>query len=132
MRRTPLLGAFGGTPTQRLQLTSMVDMLTILIVFLLQSFSDDGSLLSPAPGVELPIAANGDRPGPAVSIEVTEFDIRLGGTRICSAAEVRTSRDSTIPPLAAALERLKSEEGSRRVPESARVDPYRQRRRGPR
>ena len=66
-----------GGVAERLPLTSMVDMMTILIVFLLQSFSDDGSLLTPAAGVELPVASEGARPWNTISIEVAAHEIRV-------------------------------------------------------
>ena len=91
-------------PTERLPLTSMVDMMTILIVFLLQSFSDDGSLLTPASGVALPIGANGDRPWNTVSIEVTETEIRFEGESVCTIREVEESSEASIPSLTRRLE----------------------------
>ncbi|MEZ4649352.1 MAG: biopolymer transporter ExbD [Candidatus Eisenbacteria bacterium] len=90
-------------PTERLPLTSMVDMMTILIVFLLQSFSDDGSLLTPAAGLALPTATSGDRPWNTVSIEVTESDLRVDGDLVCTMEDVEKSEEPTIPALAAAL-----------------------------
>jgi biopolymer transport protein ExbD len=83
----------------------MVDMLTILIVFLLQSFSDDGSLVVAAPGVGLPVAVNGERVQTALSVEVTESAIRLDGTWICATKDVEASADPIIAPLAEALGR---------------------------
>ena len=91
-------------PPERLPLTSMVDMMTILIVFLLQSFSDDGSLLTPASGVALPIGANGDRPWNTVSIEVTETEIRFEGESVCTIREVEESSEASIPSLTRRLE----------------------------
>ncbi|MCA9728855.1 MAG: biopolymer transporter ExbD [Candidatus Eisenbacteria bacterium] len=94
-----------GGPAERLPLTSMVDMMTILIVFLLQSFSDDGSLLTPAAGVALPVATSGERPWSTISIEVTEGEIRVDGAPVCTLEEVQRSDETTIPGLARALAR---------------------------
>lgn len=103
---------------ERLPLTSMVDMMTILIVFLLQSFSDDGILLAPSPEVALPVAATGDRPQVSLSIEVTGGEIRIDGTEVCTTVEARHAA-TVIPQLASALEArsaaVGADEGLRRV-----------------
>lgn len=38
----------------KLNLSSMMDMMTIILLFLLKSFSASGQLMQPAPGIELP------------------------------------------------------------------------------
>ena len=39
---------------ERLRLTSMMDILTVLLLFLLKSFVVEGEVVTPVPGVELP------------------------------------------------------------------------------
>lgn len=106
MRRRSLVGRPRSVRVERVQLTSMVDMLTILIVFLLQSFSDDGSFLTPGVGVSLPLAESGSHVESTLSIEVTADDIRLQGAWVCGTEEVAGSAEPSIPALAAALARV--------------------------
>ena len=104
MKRLSETRGFGGNQAERPQLTSMVDMLTILIVFLLQSFSDDGSLLTPAPGVGLPLATSGGPVPVTLSIEVTESAIRVDGVWVCATSDVEDSDDPVIASLGRVLE----------------------------
>ena len=76
-----------------LNLTSMVDMLTILVVFLLQTFSASGELLSVSKNIVLPDAVNFkesvvsfDVDGPARRVDEVNAALRrrgiLGGTNL--------------------------------------------------
>jgi biopolymer transport protein ExbD len=92
------------------QLTSLVDMMTILLVFLLKSFSMEGDLMSPASGLRLPTSSSRDRAVPEVSVEVTRAEIRVDGRPVVALADLDLARAATeasvaepIPELAAAL-----------------------------
>jgi len=56
--------------TFTLQLTSMVDMFTILIVFLLKSFSTSAVHITPHEGMKLPISSSYENPIEAVKLIV--------------------------------------------------------------
>ncbi|MCP4571331.1 MAG: hypothetical protein GY838_03195 [bacterium] len=92
-------------PAARPQLTSLVDMMVILVVFLLKSFSVEGQLVTPAEGLELPVTVDA-APVPAGRVvEIGPETIRVDGAHVLATA-VATS-DTTA--LAVALARLAAE-----------------------
>jgi len=64
------------------QLTSLIDVMTILLIFLLKSFSVEGDLISASTQLELPNSESRDKPAPAINIEVTPVWINLDGSNI--------------------------------------------------
>ena len=83
----PVGRATVAAPAERPQLTSLVDMMVILVVFLLHSFSAEGQLVEPAPGLELPVSATSTPvpAGPQVVVG-TEW-IEVDGRRITATTE---------------------------------------------
>ena len=71
-----------------LNLTSMVDMLTILVVFLLQTFSASGELLSVQKNIVLPEAQNFKDLEQAPIIAVASDSVTLNGAMEADAAEL--------------------------------------------
>ena len=71
-----------------LNLTSMVDMLTILVVFLLQTFSASGELLSVQKNIVLPEAQNFKDLEQAPIIAVAQDSVTLNGAMEADAAEL--------------------------------------------
>lgn len=57
------------------QLTSLIDVMTILLVFLIRSFSAEGNLVTSSSNLELPESVSKNRPKPAATIEVTKTAI---------------------------------------------------------
>lgn len=109
-----------------LTLTSLVDILTILLIFLLKSFSPEGALLHAAQDLELPESASkeGVTEGDLV-LALTEFGVTLGEETVALGDELREGGPLLVPSLAAALERASGGdpagrriliEGDRRVP----------------
>jgi biopolymer transport protein ExbD len=76
-----------------LNLTSMVDMLTILVVFLLQTFSASGELLTVSKNIQLPEAINFRDLEQAPIISVSRDSVTLNGDPKADAAEL--SRENT-------------------------------------
>ena len=74
-RPRPADGDLGSAP--RPQLTSLVDLMVILLVFLLKSFSVEGQLVTPATDLQLPTSQVREVARPALSVEVTTAGIRL-------------------------------------------------------
>lgn len=72
----------------RLQLTSLVDMMTILLIFLLKSFSMDGEMLTPAVDLELPASTSDERTAPAVNVAVTRSGVLLDGRQLLTLGEL--------------------------------------------
>ncbi len=94
------------TPPVRPQLTSLVDMMTILLVFLLKSFSMEGNLMTPAAGLQLPTSTSRDQALPETSVEVTRSEIRVDGRSVVTIAASEADAGDDVPALAIALEGL--------------------------
>jgi biopolymer transport protein ExbD len=84
-----------------LNLTSMVDMLTILVVFLLQTFSASGELLSVQKNIVLPEAQNFRDLEQAPIIAVSKDAVTLDGRVVANAEQLNTENtaDWKIPDL---------------------------------
>lgn len=87
-------------PPVRLQLTSLVDMMVILVVFLLQSFSVEGQLVTPAAGLALPESASLAPVTAGLVVEVGPERVRVAGRDVMATADVVAA---DAGPLAAAL-----------------------------
>jgi biopolymer transport protein ExbD len=71
-----------------LNLTSMVDMLTILVVFLLQTFSASGELLAVQKNIVLPEAQNFKDLEQAPIIAVSKESVTLDGRMVANAEQL--------------------------------------------
>jgi biopolymer transport protein ExbD len=81
------------------QLTSLVDMLTILLVFLLKSFSVEGNLVSASEDLVLPQSTSIEMPTPMVNVEITAAGVILGEKQIADLAAVVDQDSLLIKPL---------------------------------
>ena len=77
-----------------LNLTSMVDMLTILVVFLLQTFSASGELLTVQKNITLPEAQNWKDLEQAPIIAVSKESVTLDGRRVADAEQLNAENTS--------------------------------------
>src|SRR5262249_5785317 len=77
-----------------LNLTSMVDMLTILVVFLLQTFSASGELLVVSKNIVLPEATNFKDLERAPVIGVSKDSVTLDGRPVADANEL--NKENTV------------------------------------
>ncbi len=89
----PLKFVAGGSGSKKsgyaeLNLTSMVDMLTILVVFLLQTFSASGELLSVQKNIILPDAQNFAALEAAPIIALSKDAVTLDGRPMADSAEL--------------------------------------------
>lgn len=62
-----------------LKITSMMDILTVLLLFLLKSFVADGEIVTPAPGIALPTSESRDALEESVVIAVQGDRISVSG-----------------------------------------------------
>jgi biopolymer transport protein ExbD len=65
-----------------LQLTSMMDILVIIVVFLLKSYAASTSSFNSVPGLKLPISASQDIPPDSLVVIVTPEGITLENDRV--------------------------------------------------
>lgn len=98
-------------------LISMMDILTVLLLFLLKSYSAGGEVMVPQPGVQLPESTAEGMPQASLVVAIDGDAIKLGSERIASVADVAASTDAGIPSLA---ERLPAAARAAGVPEGAR------------
>jgi biopolymer transport protein ExbD len=83
--------------TFRPQLTSLIDVMTFLLVFLIKSFSVQGDVITPSANLELPISRSSRPPRPATSIEITKDNVMAEG-RILSKLSDMDKADSMLIP----------------------------------
>src|SRR5689334_11337332 len=87
----------------RLQLTSLIDIFTVLLLFLLKSVVVGGTVVTPYPGVKLP-------PSSAIApfkespvVVVARNQIVVDGAAVCPTDRVAQATDLKVPELEAAL-----------------------------
>ncbi len=84
-----------------LSLNSMMDMMTIILLFLLKSMSTSGALIQPSPFLELPKAERSMEPKKAVAILVTQDGVledMESDPRVLSSREEMEDADSVVLP----------------------------------
>lgn len=87
-------GGHGRNVYAELNLTSMVDMLTILVVFLLQTFSASGELLVVSKNIVLPEATHFSDLERAPVVGVSKDSVTLDGRPVADAAEL--NKENTV------------------------------------
>lgn len=82
-----------------LNLISLMDMFTILVIFLLFQASNDGESLSVAQDIVLPVSTASQAPLPALTVTVTEKEIRVEALRVADSPAVLEDPAPTISAL---------------------------------
>lgn len=102
--------------TFSLNITSMTDMFTILLVFLLQTYSTSEVVLAPEKGVSLPISNVQTNPVPAIKLSVSRTELKVGDRTIASLndgnfkiEDLEKTDANFIKPLFAELDKLSKE-----------------------
>jgi biopolymer transport protein ExbD len=85
--------------TFRPQLTSLIDVMTILLVFLIKSFSVEGNLVTPSPDLHLPLSSSHKPPKPVCTVEVTETAVLAEGTEIAPLKSFAEADSLLVPTL---------------------------------
>ncbi len=75
-----LTGKGGRSVTASLNLTAMIDMMTVLVTFLMMLFNSDGELLAADKNIKIPKAANNTDLERAVLIQISPLELKLEGT----------------------------------------------------
>lgn len=85
------------------QLTSLIDVMTILLIYLLKSFSSEGEIITPSKDLILPESSAQKRPELTVVLTVNNQYILAGNinenTKIASVDKVISSDELVIPEL---------------------------------
>ncbi len=85
--------------TAMLSLTAMVDMFTVLVIFLLQNYNSTGEILYIPKEVVLPKANRVTDLRPAVVVTISSKEILIDRTPVATFDEVKAQKDWTIPAL---------------------------------
>jgi biopolymer transport protein ExbD len=112
----------GHDPNVFLNLTAMVDMMTMLVVFLLSTFSATGELIMAQKGLELPTALNNKDLERAAIITITKNEVSFDGKPMGTIESLtdETVTDWNIPPLYESLQLYGYELAKRDMPEAQR------------
>jgi len=87
-----------------LRLTSMMDILTVLLLFLLKSFVIEGEVITPVPGVNLPESTSASKPRAAAVVAIFDDAIMLDGQFVASVSQATASNGLLIEALAMQLD----------------------------
>ncbi len=82
-----------------LQLTAMVDMFTVLVVFLLQNYASTNQILPISDRVALPKATSTAQLAPSLVVTLSKEALSFNGKDLVSFDEIRTSSEWVIEPL---------------------------------
>ncbi len=91
-------------PSSSLILTSLMDILTVLVLFLLKSFVLEGEAVTPVPGVSLPQSSSQTAPRSGIVIAIFNDSVMLNGEVVATVSKSTTSDDLMISPLAKKLD----------------------------
>lgn len=75
-----------GSGHMELNMTSLIDMFTCLLAFLLKSFSAEGALVTPSEGLELPKSIASERAKPGLTVEIGRNEIVVEGKFVAETA----------------------------------------------
>ena len=89
--------ADSGQTTFRPQLTSLIDVMTFLLVFLIKSFSVQGDVITPSENLQLPLSTSSKPPKPAASIEITNANVMAEGKILSPLTEVDRADPLLMP-----------------------------------
>jgi len=78
----------------------MMDILTVLLLFLLKSFVVEGGVITPIPGVDLPESSSDTPPKASVVIAIFDDAVMLDGEVVATVSKTENSDDLLIELLA--------------------------------
>jgi len=86
----------------QLNMNSMMDMMTIILLFLLKSFSTEGSLTTPSDDLKMPESMLGEKPQKETLVTITKHDILLNSNELISLSDIDPEK-VLVTPLYSAL-----------------------------
>lgn len=78
------------------QMTSLIDILTLLLVFLIQSFSAEGNLVTPSTDLELPLSSSKKPARPSLMLELTHGGVVADGKQLAANQSFVSSPDFLV------------------------------------
>jgi biopolymer transport protein ExbD len=110
-KNSKTLNVFGKRPKKQpsfeLRLNSLLDMFTILLVFLLKSFSAEGQIVTTSQDLQLPESTSDKPPKVAPIIAVTKEWIILDDKPLVKIDEINADGDLLIKPLHEGLQQAR-------------------------
>lgn len=91
-----------------LNLNSMMDMMTIILLFLLKTFSTTGQIMTASEDLKLPYSASIEQPKKELSISVTRHSLLVGNESIMNLEQLPVT-ENLIRPLFSRLSQLAKE-----------------------
>jgi biopolymer transport protein TolR len=85
-------------------LISMMDILTVLLLFLLKSYVAGGEVMVPPAGIDLPPSTADQPPQTSIVVAIDEDEIQVGGERVATVEETLSTPELEIASLAAFLQ----------------------------
>ena len=98
-----------GSGKVSLNLTSMMDMFTIILVFLLKTYSTEGQLIQPSENLTLPSSTVENPPEVALDVVVSREWIMVNNEPVIQLSAVEAQPGMIIAPLSQALQRYARE-----------------------
>lgn len=86
------------------QMTSLVDVLTVLVFFLLKNFSSEGDIVTQTKNLELPYSSSMTKPEQALTVAISPMHILVDGAPVALVAEEWERGGTDIPSLGRLLE----------------------------
>jgi biopolymer transport protein ExbD len=83
----------------RPQITSLIDVMTILLIFLIKNFSVDSHVVAPPPNVDLPLSTSEKAALSRCGVTITKQEIIAGDMALANVADVEKSDSLVIEPL---------------------------------
>lgn len=77
MAKNPFAKKRRSNEEMTIQITSMADIFTIILVFLLKSYATSSITVNPSPGLRLPTAVASESPVEALKIEISETTVQV-------------------------------------------------------
>lgn len=97
-RRMKRMARSGKKPVGSLSLTSLMDIFTILLLYLLVNQSS-GTVMEPPKNIKLPDSIAEAKPRETLVVSVSNEDVLIQGERVASVAEVLANKDDLIIPI---------------------------------
>ena len=85
--------------SKQLMLTSMMDMFTIILLFLLKSYSATEQIISVGQDLQLPISTSQIMPHPATTLKITKNAIFVEDIEVAQIKDALSAEDEAIPGL---------------------------------
>lgn len=85
----------------------MMDILTVLLLFLLKSFVVDGEALTPLPGLELPESTSESMPVESIHLALVDQGVLVGDELVVTIESIRRKDGYLIPELEARLQQIR-------------------------